>query len=75
VSLADGASGDVTPPVTDDQEVADWVKDRLERRLNGLLKDETKPALHAVPLDAVPGSPLLDDPPIGNLSLASSMPE
>ncbi|KAL4766522.1 mitogen-activated protein kinase kinase PBS2 [Aspergillus foveolatus] len=75
VSLADGASGDVTPPVTDDQEVADWVKDRLERRLNGLLKDETKPALHAVALDAVPGSPLLDDPPIANLSLASSMPE
>ncbi|RDW90206.1 mitogen-activated protein kinase kinase PBS2 [Aspergillus mulundensis] len=75
MSLADGASGESTPPVTDDQEVADWVKERLEKRLNGSAKDADKPALHAVALDAVPGSPLLDDPSIAGLSLSSSMPE
>ena len=48
--------------VTEDKEVADWVKEMLERRNNGLLNDSNKPALHAVALDAVPGSPLLDDP-------------
>ncbi|KAL4880952.1 kinase-like domain-containing protein [Aspergillus karnatakaensis] len=61
LSLADGASGEGAPLVTDDQEVADWVKERLARRQNGLHKDADKPALHAVALDAVPGSPLLDD--------------
>ncbi|KAL2871844.1 mitogen-activated protein kinase kinase PBS2 [Aspergillus lucknowensis] len=65
MSLSDGASGGgATPPVTDDQEVADWVKERLARRRNGQYKDSDKPALHAVALDAVPGSPLLDDPPL-----------
>ncbi|KAL5338530.1 kinase-like domain-containing protein [Aspergillus crustosus] len=62
LSLADGASSGGALPVTDDQEVADWVKGRLARRQNGLHKDADKPALHAVALDAVPGSPLLDDP-------------
>lgn len=47
---------------TEDEEVAEWVKIRLERRRQGLLRDVEKPALHAVALDAVPGSPLLDDP-------------
>ncbi|KAL2858091.1 kinase-like domain-containing protein [Aspergillus pseudodeflectus] len=60
MNLADGASG--MPPVTDDQEVADWVNTRLARRREGTYKDSNKPALHAVALDAVPGSPLLDDP-------------
>ncbi|KAL3467520.1 kinase-like domain-containing protein [Aspergillus heterothallicus] len=64
MSLADGTSGESgTPPVTDDQEVADWVNERLARRRDGQYKDSDKPALHAVALDAVPGSPLLDDPP------------
>jgi mitogen-activated protein kinase kinase len=37
-----------------DQEVADWVKDALEKRKNGTLgKGAPKPALHAAPLDAV----------------------
>ncbi|KAE8147074.1 kinase-like domain-containing protein [Aspergillus avenaceus] len=48
--------------VTEDAEVAGWVKEMLERRHNGQLQDSDKPALHAVALDAVPGSPLLDDP-------------
>ncbi|KAK6823786.1 Catalytic domain of fungal PBS2-like dual-specificity Mitogen-Activated Protein Kinase Kinase [Aspergillus parasiticus SU-1] len=57
------ASAGVThSSVTEDKEVADWVKEMLERRNNGLLHDSNKPALHAVALDAVPGSPLLDDP-------------
>lgn len=58
-SLADGATHS---SVTEDKEVADWVKEMLERRHNGQLQDSDKPALHAVALDAVPGSPLLDDP-------------
>jgi mitogen-activated protein kinase kinase len=65
MNLADGASGEGgTPPVTDDQEVADWVNERLARRREGTYKDSDKPALHAVALDAVPGSPLPDDPPL-----------
>ncbi|KAL4788583.1 kinase-like domain-containing protein [Aspergillus varians] len=70
VSLADGTSGESTPPITDDQEVADWVREALVKRQNGLSKDADRPALHAVALDAVPGSPLLDDPPIAGLSLS-----
>ena len=56
------AAGVTQSSVTEDKEVADWVKEMLERRNNGLLHDSNKPALHAVALDAVPGSPLLDDP-------------
>lgn len=69
---SDGANEEVTPivngsgsggsPSTEDPEVAEWVKERLERREKGLLLEADKPALHAVALDAVPGSPLLDDP-------------
>ncbi|OOF95286.1 hypothetical protein ASPCADRAFT_207773 [Aspergillus carbonarius ITEM 5010] len=47
---------------TEDEEVAAWVKEKLDRRERGLLQEANKPALHAVALDAVPGSPLLDDP-------------
>lgn len=37
-----------------DKEVADWVKEALEKRKNGTLgKGIPKPALHAAPLDAV----------------------
>lgn len=51
------------PPssATEDPEVADWVKEQLALRGESPEGDD-KPALHAVPLDAVPGSPLLDDP-------------
>lgn len=53
--------GPDTSTATED-EVAEWVKERIERRQRGHLQEAEKPALHAVALDAVPGSPLLDDP-------------
>lgn len=44
-----------------DEEVADWVRRGLDRLISdGRIKK--RPALHAAPLDAVPGSPLLEDP-------------
>lgn len=46
-------------PETADKEVADWVKAALERKASGKMAQSGKPALHAAPLDAVPGSPLL----------------
>ncbi|RVX74268.1 hypothetical protein B0A52_02100 [Exophiala mesophila] len=48
-------------PSTADKEVADWVKDALERKKAGKMAVSKKPALHEAPLDAVPGSPLLTD--------------
>jgi hypothetical protein len=42
-----------------DPEVAEWVKNALERKRNGQLSFAKKPALHEAPLDAVPGSPLM----------------
>ncbi|PLB33164.1 mitogen-activated protein kinase kinase PBS2 [Aspergillus candidus] len=48
--------------VTEDPEVAEWVQDRLKLRQQSQQNGSDKPALHAVALDAVPGSPLLDDP-------------
>ncbi|EAL90923.1 hypothetical protein KXX16_006662 [Aspergillus fumigatus] len=54
--------GPDTSTATEDEEVAEWVKERIERRQRGHLQEAEKPALHAVALDAVPGSPLLDDP-------------
>ncbi len=47
-------------PETADREVADWVRSAIERKLSGKMGKLDKPALHTVPLDAVPGSPLLD---------------
>ncbi|WEW54700.1 MAP kinase kinase Wis1 [Emydomyces testavorans] len=47
---------------TADEEVAVWVKDALDRRKRGVMGRHAQPALHKVALDAVPGSPLLDDP-------------
>lgn len=45
-----------------DKEVADWVKDVIDKRKKGLLgKGVPKPALHAAPLDAV-SSPSADGP-------------
>ena len=51
MSLAEGVVD------TADKEVADWVKAALERKRLGKMKGAKKPALHAAPLDAVPGSP------------------
>jgi mitogen-activated protein kinase kinase len=60
------AGDDVSPggmsngaPSTADKEVAAWVKDAIERKRQGKLKEVKKPALHGAPLDAVPGSPLM----------------
>lgn len=47
---------------TTDKVVAKWVVNALERRNKGTSGSQERPALHAVALDAVPGSPLLDDP-------------
>jgi hypothetical protein len=47
-------------PETADKDVADWVCSAIERKLSGKMGKSEKPALHAAPLDAVPGSPLLD---------------
>lgn len=47
--------------VTEDKEVADWVKKQLEMKSNGVLPTSEKPALHTVALDKVATSPSLDD--------------
>jgi mitogen-activated protein kinase kinase len=51
------AAGDQRPaePSDDvvDKEVADWVKDAIDKRKRGVLGKAPKPALHAAPLDAV----------------------
>jgi len=58
----DGIDGDAEPlPETADKEVAAWVKAALERRASGKMAKSEKPALHAAPLDAVPGSPLMEE--------------
>jgi mitogen-activated protein kinase kinase len=52
----DAANGLSPQPaeVVYDKEVADWVKDALEKRKKGILgKGAPKPALHAAPWDAV----------------------
>jgi mitogen-activated protein kinase kinase len=58
----DSADPEHAASSTQDEEVATWVKGSLERRLNGQVGDTKKPALHAVALDAVGGSPLLESP-------------
>ncbi|KAJ5053939.1 uncharacterized protein L3040_000229 [Drepanopeziza brunnea f. sp. 'multigermtubi'] len=35
---------------TEDEEVAEWVKNAMERKKNGLMGESAKPALHAAPL-------------------------
>lgn len=55
--LADDADSHSSPKPNEpvfDKEVAEWVKDALEKRRNGTLgKGVQKPALHAAPLDAM----------------------
>lgn len=46
-------------PSTEDKEVAEWVRNALEKKRQGKMKEAKKPALHEAPLDAVPGSPLM----------------
>lgn len=38
---------------TEDPEVAEWVKNALDRKKNGLMRSSQKPALHAAPLDSM----------------------
>lgn len=59
------AGGDVAAGIeplllTADKEVAEWVESAMERKRAGKMAVSEKPALHAVPLDAMPGSPLMD---------------
>lgn len=44
---------DETPGGIVDKEVAEWVRNALERRRLGKMKKGEKPALHAAPLDVV----------------------
>lgn len=60
--LAQQASDDWSTSETEDVDVAAWVKGALERRERGLQGHLEKPALHTVALDAVVGSPILEDP-------------
>ncbi|KAL9585184.1 MAG: hypothetical protein Q9212_001677 [Teloschistes hypoglaucus] len=54
--LAEGESAGESPsdPPILDEEIADWVKSAMEKRRNGTMGKNSKPALHAAPLDAVP---------------------
>jgi mitogen-activated protein kinase kinase len=38
---------------TEDPEVAEWVKNALDRKKKGLLGESLKPALHAAPLNSM----------------------
>lgn len=54
-ALADSHSPVDPSGMVFDKEVADWVKDAIEKRRKGTLgKGVPKPALHAAPLDAMP---------------------
>jgi mitogen-activated protein kinase kinase len=52
-----------SPNETEDVEVAAWVTGALERLRHATKEFLQKPALHAVALDAVGGSPLLEKEP------------
>ncbi|OKL64184.1 hypothetical protein UA08_01006 [Talaromyces atroroseus] len=52
-----------SPNETADSEVAAWVSGALERLQHATKGSHQKPALHAVALDAVGGSPLLENGP------------
>lgn len=49
----DGAGMDIASSGTEDPEVAEWVKDALDRKKQGLMGESQKPALHAAPLDTI----------------------
>jgi mitogen-activated protein kinase kinase len=64
------ASGGIEPGAeTADKEVAAWVVAAMERKRSGKMGISAKPALHAAPLDAMPGSPSADQT-AGDASLA-----
>jgi mitogen-activated protein kinase kinase len=49
----DGAGMDMASHGTEDPEVAEWVKNALDRKKKGLMGESQKPALHAAPLDTM----------------------
>ena len=49
----DGAGMDMTSRGNEDAEVAEWVKNALDRKKKGLMGESQKPALHAAPLDSM----------------------
>jgi mitogen-activated protein kinase kinase len=54
LDLGDGTVVEQTgKPNSFDKEVADWVKDAIERKRSGKIGEAAKPALHAAPLDSV----------------------
>jgi len=52
LDLEDGAD-QTGKPNSYDKEVADWVKEALEKKRSGKMGEAAKPALHAAPLDSV----------------------
>jgi mitogen-activated protein kinase kinase len=62
-------------PETADKEVGDWVKAAIERKISGKMAKSDKPALHAAPLDAVPGSPLLSRDGLGGVNATNGPTE
>ncbi|KAL8694952.1 MAG: hypothetical protein Q9218_000523 [Villophora microphyllina] len=50
----DPIGDNLSDPTVLDREIANWVKNAMERRRNGTMGKKSKPALHAAPLDAVP---------------------
>jgi hypothetical protein len=56
------AAGRSSSYMTEDKEVAEWVHKQLALHASGLLQVSEKPALHAVALDKVATSPIIEDP-------------
>lgn len=77
-STESDSSPDEMPGGVVDKEVADWVKEAIERRRSGKMGRKEKPALHAAPLDVV-GSPEVEKAPMGPVGglaeVADGMPE
>ncbi len=49
----DVANLDITGENSYDAEVADWVKEAMEKKKSGKMGEAAKPALHAAPLDSL----------------------
>ena len=49
----EGVTLDIETQGTEDKEVADWVKNAIDRKKRGLMGESEKPALHAAPLDSI----------------------
>ena len=62
-------------PETADDEVGKWVRDAIERKISGKMAKSEKPALHTVPLDAVPGGPMLSMDVMGDANAVNGPTE